>query len=99
MRGVVFLGDQVTERWGEGTAAFFPGRSFLNRGIDGQTSAQMLVRFHQDVVALKPKVVVIQAGVNDLLRIRDRGNAAIVEDDQIFDLGFPHSRQHFLRLS
>jgi len=64
---VVFLGDQVTERWGQGSAKFFPGQPFLNRGIGGQTSAQMLVRFHQDVVALKPKVVVIQAGVNDLL--------------------------------
>jgi len=61
---VVFLGDQVTERWG---AKFFAGRPLLNRGIDGQTSAQMLLRFHQDVVALKAKVVVIQAGMNDLL--------------------------------
>ena len=61
---VVFLGDQVTERWG---ARFFAGKPLLNRGIDGQTSAQMLVRFHQDVVALKAKVVVIQAGTNDLL--------------------------------
>src|SRR6266508_6831189 len=60
---VVFIGDQVTERW----ANFFPGKPYLNRGIAGQTSAQMLVRFQQDVVALKPKVVVIQAGVNDLL--------------------------------
>jgi lysophospholipase L1-like esterase len=61
---VVFLGDQVTELWG---AKFFPGQPFLNRGIDGQISAQMLVRFHQDVVAMKPKVVVIEAGMNDLL--------------------------------
>jgi lysophospholipase L1-like esterase len=61
---VVFLGDQATELWGE---KFFPGKPFLNRGIAGQTSAQMLVRFHQDVVAMKPKVVVIQAGMNDLL--------------------------------
>jgi lysophospholipase L1-like esterase len=61
---VVFLGDQVTDLWGE---TFFPGKPFLNRGIAGQTSAQMLVRFHQDVVAMKPKVVVIQAGMNDLL--------------------------------
>jgi lysophospholipase L1-like esterase len=61
---VVFLGDQVTELWG---AKFFEGKPFLNRGIAGQTSAQMLVRFHQDVVAMKPKVVVIQVGMNDLL--------------------------------
>ena len=64
---VVFLGDQVTELWGRGAAKFFPGQPFLNRGIGGQTTAQMLVRFHQDVVSLKPKVVVIQPGVNDLL--------------------------------
>jgi lysophospholipase L1-like esterase len=64
---VVFLGDQVTELWGQSKTGFFPGKPFLNRGIGGQTSAQMLVRFQQDVVALKPKAVVIQAGVNDLL--------------------------------
>src|SRR5260370_41912717 len=64
---VVFLGDDVTELWGQGSAKFFPGKPYLNRGIAQQTTAQMLVRFHQDVVALKPKVVVIQAGMNDLL--------------------------------
>ena len=64
---VVFLGDQVTELWGQSGGKFFPGKPFLNRGIGGQTSAQMLVRFHQDAVSLKPKVVVIQAGMNDLL--------------------------------
>jgi lysophospholipase L1-like esterase len=64
---VVFLGDDVTDLWGQGSARFFPGKPYLNRGIARQTSAQMLIRFHQDVVALKPKVVVIQAGVNDLL--------------------------------
>jgi len=61
---VVFLGDDITERWGD--ADFFPGKPYLNRGIGGQTSAQMLVRFRQDVIALKPKVVIIQAGMNDL---------------------------------
>jgi lysophospholipase L1-like esterase len=65
---VVFLGDQVTELWG---ARFFQGKPFLNRGIAGQTSAQMLVRFHQDVVAMKPQVVVIQAGMNDLLVVTE----------------------------
>ena len=62
---VVFMGDQITEMWGRG-ARFFPGRSYLNRGIAGQTSPQMLVRFRQDVIDLKPKVVVIQAGTNDI---------------------------------
>src|SRR5437764_14666158 len=57
---VVFLGDDLTEGWRR--AEMFAGKTLLNRGIAGQTSAQMLVRFQQDVVALKPKVVVIQAG-------------------------------------
>lgn len=63
---VVFLGDDVTELWGQGEAKFFPGKPYLNRGIAGQTSPQMLVRFRQDVVSLKAKVVVIQAGMNDM---------------------------------
>lgn len=63
---VVFLGDQVTESWGRGRQAFFPGKPYLNRGIGGQTTPQMLVRFRQDVISLKPKVVVILAGANDV---------------------------------
>jgi lysophospholipase L1-like esterase len=63
---VVFLGDEITENWGRGEAAFFPGKPYLNRGIARQTTPQMLVRFRQDVIALKPKVVVILAGSNDL---------------------------------
>jgi lysophospholipase L1-like esterase len=59
---VVFLGDDVTERWD----AFFPGKPYLNRGVSGQTTPQMLVRFRQDVIDLKPRVVVIQATSNDL---------------------------------
>ena len=60
---VVFLGDDITEKW-EGP--FFPGKPYLNRGIERQTTPQMLVRFQQDVVALHPKVVIIQGGSNDL---------------------------------
>jgi lysophospholipase L1-like esterase len=63
---VVFLGDEITETWGRGEAKFFPGKPFLNRGIRHQTTPQMLVRFRQDVISLKPKVVVIQAGSSDL---------------------------------
>ena len=63
---VVFLGDQITEKWGTGETRFFPGKPYLNRGIANQTTPQMLVRFQQDVVSLKPKVVVIQGGTNDL---------------------------------
>ncbi len=63
---VVFLGDDITERWGASGTPFFRGKPYLNRGIARQTTPQMLVRFRQDVIALKPKVVVIQAGSNDL---------------------------------
>jgi lysophospholipase L1-like esterase len=59
---VVFLGDDVFENW-EGD--FFPGKPYLNRGIARQTSPQMLVRFRQDVISLRPAAVVIQAGFND----------------------------------
>jgi lysophospholipase L1-like esterase len=62
---VVFLGDEITENW----SRFFPGQPYLNRGIAGQTSPQMLVRFRQDVIKLKPKVVVVQAGLNDIASI------------------------------
>ncbi len=67
-RRIVFLGDDLTEQWGEGHR-FFPGKPYLNRGIARQTSAQMLVRFRQDVIALKPRAVIIQAGSNDIGRV------------------------------
>src|SRR5437870_497382 len=47
---VVFLGDEITENWGQGSAKFFPGKPYFNRGIKGQTTPQMLVRFRQDVI-------------------------------------------------
>lgn len=63
---VVFLGDEIIERWGQGKTGFFPGKPYFNRGIAGQTTPQMLVRFRQDVIKLNPKVVVILAGANDI---------------------------------
>ena len=64
---VVFMGDSITDSWdSEGNGGFFPGKPYLNRGISGQTTPQMLIRFRADVIALKPKVVVILAGTNDL---------------------------------
>ena len=61
---VVFYGDSITDLWPLGLS--FPGRPYVNRGISGQTTAQMLVRFRQDVIALGAKVVVILAGTNDI---------------------------------
>lgn len=63
---VVFYGDSITEGWIAAAPAFFRGRPWLDRGIAGQTTAQMLLRFQQDVVALRPRVVVILAGTNDI---------------------------------
>jgi len=76
---VVFIGDQITEFWGRG-ARFFPGRPYVNRGIGGQTSPQMLVRFRQDVIALKPNVVVIQAGTNDIAGVTGPGTRGTLSD-------------------
>lgn len=61
---VVFFGDSITDMWPLPTT--FPGKTYVNRGISGQTTSQMLVRFRSDVVALGPKVVVILAGTNDI---------------------------------
>lgn len=64
---VVFMGDSITDSWGrDGHSSFFPGKPFINRGISGQVTPQMLLRFYPDVVALKPKAVVILAGTNDI---------------------------------
>jgi lysophospholipase L1-like esterase len=63
---VVFLGDSIIDSWGRRYGIFFSGKPYINRGISGQTTPQMLARFHADVVALKPKVVVILAGTNDI---------------------------------
>ena len=64
---VVFMGDSITDGWGRGVKApFFPGKPYINRGISGQTTAQMLLRFYADVVALQPKAVVFLAGTNDI---------------------------------
>lgn len=63
---IVFMGDSITEFWSTLCPDFFIGKPYINRGISGQTSPQMLIRFRQDVVALKPTIVVILAGANDL---------------------------------
>lgn len=63
---VVFMGDSITDGWR--LEQYFPGKPYVNRGIGGQTTAQMLVRFYPDVIALQPAAVVILAGTNDIAR-------------------------------
>ncbi len=63
---IVFMGNSITENWSHYQPEFFKNESYINRGIGGQTTPQILMRFKQDVVELQPKVVVICAGTNDI---------------------------------
>jgi lysophospholipase L1-like esterase len=63
---IVFMGDSITEFWSVTDSEYFAGKPYVNRGISGQTTPQMLIRFRADVIALKPAVVVILAGINDI---------------------------------
>ena len=63
---VVFMGDSITEEWGRLSPDFFQPTHYINRGIGGQTTPQMLLRFKQDVINLNPAIVFILAGTNDI---------------------------------
>lgn len=63
---IVFMGDSITEFWSTVDSDYFTGKPYVNRGISGQTTPQMLIRFRADVIALKPAAVVILAGINDI---------------------------------
>ena len=78
---VVFYGNSITEGWAQYFAAEFPGKPYVGRGISGQTTPQMLVRFRQDVVALQPKVVVILAGTNDIAGNTGPSTIEMIEDN------------------
>src|SRR6516162_5672242 len=67
---VVFLGDSITDYWK--LSDYFPGKPYINRGVDGQTTPEMLVRFRQDVIALHPQVLVVLAGTNDIAGVTGR---------------------------
>ncbi|MEP6924064.1 MAG: SGNH/GDSL hydrolase family protein [Pyrinomonadaceae bacterium] len=76
---VVFMGDSITDGWNLVTN--FPGKPYINRGIGGQTTPQMLIRFRPDVIALKPKVVVILAGTNDIAGNTGPTTLGAIEDN------------------
>jgi lysophospholipase L1-like esterase len=76
---VVFMGDSITDFWQQPRfGGFFPGKNYVDRGISAQTTPQMLVRFRPDVIALKPRAVVILAGTNDIA-----GNTGPLSNDDI----------------
>ena len=88
-RRVVFMGDSITDSWDDPKyGGFFPGKSYIDRGISGQTTPQMLIRFRPDVIALQPKVVVILAGTNDIAGNTGPMTLAAIEDNltSMFDL-------------
>lgn len=78
---VVFYGNSITEAWAPYFATEFPGKPYIGRGISGQTTPQLLVRFRQDVVALHPAVVVILAGTNDIAGNTGPSSLEMIEDN------------------
>ena len=76
---VVFMGDSITDGWR--LNEYFPGKPYVNRGISGQVTAQMLVRMYPDVIALQPAAVVIYAGTNDIARNNGPVTAEIIEQN------------------
>ncbi|MFC3096519.1 GDSL-type esterase/lipase family protein [Alteraurantiacibacter palmitatis] len=80
---IVFMGDSITEGWVEADPAFFADNGFVGRGISGQSSPQMLARFHQDVIALHPQAVHIIAGTNDI----GGATGPITEDEYLGTIG------------
>ena len=78
---VVFMGDSITEGWKSHFPEYFNNPNYINRGISGQTTPQMLLRFRQDVIKLYPKVVVILAGTNDIAGNTGPSTLEMVEDN------------------
>ncbi len=76
---VVFLGDSITQAWD--LSVFFKGKPYVNRGVSGQTTPQILLRFRQDVLALKPEIVVILAGTNDIAENTGPTTLGMIEDN------------------
>jgi len=78
---VIFMGNSITDSWARYFGVMFPGKPYVGRGISGQTTPQMLVRFRQDVIALKPAVVVILAGTNDIAGNTGPSTLEMIEDN------------------
>jgi lysophospholipase L1-like esterase len=80
---IVFMGNSITDGWSNARPGFFLGKPYVNRGISGQTTPQMLVRFRADVIKLKPAVVVILAGTNDIAGNTGPATIEMIEDNII----------------
>ena len=75
------MGNSITDSWARWFPDMFPGKPYIGRGVSGQTTPQMLVRFRQDVIALKPAVVVILAGTNDIAGNTGPSTLEMIEDN------------------
>ncbi len=75
------MGDSITKEWSKPYPSYFENRSYINRGIGGQTTPQMLIRFKQDVVDLMPTVVAILAGTNDITGNTGPSNVKMITDN------------------
>jgi acyl-CoA thioesterase I len=82
-RRVVFMGNSITEGWAAYFPTMFPGKPYVGRGISGQTTPQMLVRFRQDVIALRPAVVVLLAGINDIAGNTGPATLEMIQDNLV----------------
>jgi len=80
---VVFMGDSITDAWARYFPASFPDKPYIGRGISAETTQQMLIRFRPDVIALKPKAVVILAGTNDIAGNTSRSTQEMIQDNLI----------------
>jgi len=78
---VVFMGNSITDGWSNSRPVFFAGKPYINRGIAGQTTPQMLIRFRADVINLRPTVVVILAGTNDIAGNMGPSTLEMIEDN------------------
>ncbi len=78
---VVFMGNSITDGWIRSSPEFFEGKYYIDRGISGQTTGQMLVRFRADVINLKPKLVLILGGTNDIAGNNGPSTLGMIEDN------------------
>lgn len=76
---IVFMGDSITEGWSGIYPDFFQNKNYINRGISGQTTPQMLIRFRADVVDLNPSTVIILAGTNDIAENTGPSNVKMID--------------------
>jgi endoglucanase len=93
---VVFIGDSITESWEPYFETFFPGKTYVGRGISGETTAQILARFQRDAVELRPKVVVILGGTNDIAQ--NGGPVTLEMIEQNLESMADIAREHHIRV-